>query len=85
MTDSVHLPHKSHFRSSARYYATALHELSHWTGHPSRMDRELNHPFGSEAYAKEELRAEISSMILGDELGIGHDPEQHIAWCWVVD
>ena len=38
------------------------------------------HPFGSEGYAKEELRAEIASMIMGDELGIGHDPEQHAAY-----
>lgn len=38
------------------------------------------HPFGSEGYAKEELRAEIASMILGCELGIGHDPNQHAAY-----
>ena len=53
---------------------------SHWTGHASRLDRDLAHPFGSEGYAKEELRAEIASMIVGDELGIGHDPGQHAAY-----
>lgn len=79
-TDSIHLPDKSQFLSAANYYATALHELSHWTGHSSRMDRDLIHPFGSEGYAKEELRAEITSMILGDELGIGHDPGQHASY-----
>ncbi|EDB8709740.1 DUF1738 domain-containing protein [Salmonella enterica subsp. enterica serovar Schwarzengrund] len=79
-TDSITLPEKSQFESADRYYATALHELGHWTGHPSRLDRDLAHPFGSEGYAKEELRAEISSMILGDELGIGHDPGQHAAY-----
>ena len=79
-TDSITLPEKSQFESADRYYATALHELGHWTGHPSRLDRDLAHPFGSEGYAKEELRAEISSMIVGDELGIGHDPEQHAAY-----
>src|SRR5208283_4721116 len=62
------------------YYATALHELGHWTGHTTRLARDLGHPFGSEAYAREELRAEIASMILGDELGIGHDPRQHAAY-----
>ena len=79
-TDSIHLPDKGQFPTADNYYATALHELGHWTGHPSRLDRDLSHPFGSEGYAKEELRAEISSMILGDELGIGHDPEQHAAY-----
>ena len=43
----------------------------------SRLDRDLIHPFGSEGYSKEELRAEIASMLLGNELGIGHDPGQH--------
>lgn len=79
-TDSITMPERSQFPSADNYYATALHELGHWTGHPSRLDRDLSHPFGSEGYAKEELRAEISSMILGNELGIGHDPGQHVAY-----
>ena len=79
-TDSIHLPDKDQFPTADNYYATALHELGHWTGHESRLDRDLVHPFGSEGYAKEELRAEIASMILGDQLGIGHDPEQHAAY-----
>ncbi len=79
-TDSIHLPLKSQFPCAENYYATALHELGHWTGHSSRLDRDLIHPFGSEGYAREELRAEIASMILGDELGIGHDPGQHVAY-----
>lgn len=79
-TDSIHLPNRGQFPSADRYYAVALHELGHWTGHSSRLDRDIAHPFGSEGYAKEELRAEIASMILGDELGIGHDPGQHAAY-----
>ncbi|WP_249374029.1 zincin-like metallopeptidase domain-containing protein, partial [Aeromonas salmonicida] len=79
-TDSIHLPQKEAFPAADRYYATALHELGHWTGHTSRLDRDLAHPFGSEGYAKEELRAEIASMIMGDELGIGRDPSQHVAY-----
>ena len=79
-TDSITLPEKSQFESADRYYATALHELGHWTGHSSRLDRDLTHPFGSEGYAKEELRAEISSIIMGEELNIGHDPGQHAAY-----
>jgi putative DNA primase/helicase len=79
-TDTIHLPGKAQFASAANYYATALHELGHWTGHASRLNRDLAHPFGSAGYAREELRAEIASMILGSELGIGHDPAQHAAY-----
>jgi putative DNA primase/helicase len=79
-SDRIHLPEKAQFPAPSGYYATALHELGHWTGHTSRLDRDLSHPFGSEGYAKEELRAEIASMILGDELGIGHDVTQHAAY-----
>lgn len=80
LTDSIHLPAKEQFETADNYYATALHELGHATGHSARLNRDLAHPFGSEGYAKEELRAEIASMILGDELGIGHDPGQHAAY-----
>ncbi|MBV8634293.1 MAG: DUF1738 domain-containing protein, partial [Burkholderiaceae bacterium] len=79
-TDSIHLPDKGQFATAENYYATALHELGHWTGHESRLGRDLAHPFGSEGYAKEELRAEIASMILGDAIGIGHDTRQHAAY-----
>jgi putative DNA primase/helicase len=79
-TDRIHLPHKNQFPVPSQYYATALHELGHWTGHESRFNRDLSHPFGSEGYAREELRAEIASMLLGYELGIGHDPGQHVAY-----
>lgn len=79
-TDSITLPERSQFPTGDAYYATALHEVGHWTGHPSRLDRDLSHPFGSEGYAREELRAEIASLMLGDRLDIGHDPEQHAAY-----
>jgi len=84
-TDAIHLPEKGQFATADQYYATALHELGHWTGHPSRMDRDLSGGFGSQSYAKEELRAEISSMMVGEELEIGHDPGQHAAYVksWV--
>lgn len=80
-TDEIHLPEKGQFRSPDGYYATALHELGHWTGHESRLSRQLlANPFGSAEYAREELRAEIASYMLGMELGIGHDPGQHHAY-----
>ncbi len=80
VTDSIHLPDRAHFSSAAHYYATALHEIGHWTGHPSRLNRDLSHPFGSAGYAMEELRAELASMILSRELRLGHDPAQHASY-----
>lgn len=84
-TDRIHLPPRDSFPSADAYYSTALHELGHASGHPSRLDRDLAHPFGSVGYAKEELRAEIASLMVGDQLGIGHDPGQHAAYVksWV--
>lgn len=79
-TDSITLPEREQFDTPDGYYATALHELGHWTGHPSRLDRDLAHPFGSEGYAREELRAEIASLMLSERLEIGHDPEQHASY-----
>jgi putative DNA primase/helicase len=78
--DAIVLPERSQFATADGYYATALHELGHWTGHETRLARDLAHPFGSEGYAREELRAEIASLMLGDRLGIGHDPSQHAAY-----
>jgi len=86
--DSIHLPPKDAFKDAAAYYGTALHELAHWTGHPSRLDRSTlnaSYKFGDTNYAKEELRAELASVFLAAERGIPHDPEQHAAYVgsWV--
>ena len=78
--DTIMLPKRTQFATGDAFYATALHELGHATGHPSRLARDLTHPFGSEGYAREELRAEIASLMLGEQLGIGHDPGQHVAY-----
>ncbi len=78
--DTITLPARNQFPTADGYYATVLHELGHWTGHPSRLARDLAHPFGSEGYAREELRAEIASLMLSEQLGIGHDPGQHAAY-----
>ena len=78
-TDAIHLPPKENFDAPDKYYATALHELGHWTGDEKRLNREKG-PFGSELYAQEELRAEIASWMLGQEIGVGHDSEQHAAY-----
>jgi antirestriction protein ArdC len=78
--DEIHLPLQAQFEDAANYYATALHELAHWSGHETRLNRDLKNPFGSEAYAREELRAEIASLMISSELGLPHDPSQHASY-----
>ena len=68
--DVIQMPAWQDFESYAHYGAVAAHELSHWTGHKSRLDRDLRNGFGSKAYAAEELVAELSSAILGADLGL---------------
>ncbi len=62
--DVIKLPPPAAFSDAGGYYATALHELAHWTGHPSRCNRPLGRRFGLEAYAFEELVAEMASAFL---------------------
>ena len=80
--DRIILPYRDQFPNASSYYQTALHELGHWTGHPERLNRETlvrgtEAGFWSTLYAREELRAEISSMMTGDRLNLGHDPSRH--------
>lgn len=62
--DFVQIPLRSAFADASSYYATTLHELVHFTGHPTRLDRQLTTRFGDEAYAMEELIAELGSAFL---------------------
>lgn len=57
------------FKDGQEYYGTALHEMAHSTGHPSRLDRLKPVAFGSPEYAKEELVAELTSAMVGNTLG----------------
>lgn len=57
------------FKDGQEYYGTALHEMAHSTGHPSRLDRLKPTAFGSQEYAKEELVAELTSAMVGNTLG----------------
>ena len=68
--DRIQLPNKSAFDTPASYYATALHELTHWTGHKSRLDRQFGSRFGNPEYAFEELVAEIGAAFLCNDLHI---------------
>jgi antirestriction protein ArdC len=82
-TDSIHLPPKEAFNDAPGYYGTALHELAHWTGHPSRLNRPTltdSYRFGDLNYAKEELRAELASVFIAAEVGVPHDPANHAAY-----
>lgn len=76
MRDEIHLPDRATFKDAYGYYATALHELGHASGHKSRLARDFG-PFNSEVYAKEELRAEMASYMVARELGLGHNPDRH--------
>ncbi len=81
--DRIHLPEKAAFGTAANYYGTALHELAHWSGHSSRLNRDTlneSHSFGDEMYAREELRAELASIFLAAERGVPHDPANHAAY-----
>ena len=73
--DRITMPPAHLFNGYDHYYATLAHECSHWTGHKSRLNRNLKNRFRSAAYAAEELVAELSSAILGAELGL---PVSHL-------
>lgn len=73
-TDRVTMPPVDAFEKAAGHDTVLLHELSHATGHESRLGRDLTGIFGSEKYALEELRAEMSAAMTAASLGIGFDP-----------
>jgi antirestriction protein ArdC len=68
--DYVQVPPQPAFFDQINFYRTALHELTHATGHASRLARDLTNPFGSKDYAREELVAEMGSAFLCAALGI---------------
>jgi len=68
--DFVAVPPQPAFFEQINYYRTCLHELTHATGHPKRLGRDLKNAFGSKDYAREELVAEMGSAFLCAALGI---------------
>jgi antirestriction protein ArdC len=68
--DCISLPAFAAFKSAATFYSTAFHELGHWTGNKSRLDRDLRNRFGEKAYAAEELVAELCAAFLCAEFSI---------------
>ena len=74
--DKVVMPPFELFKSPEDYYATLAHELVHWTGHSSRLDRPNMNTFGSPEYAREELVAEFGSAFLLAMFGLSATPRE---------
>lgn len=74
--DKIYMPPATSFidtsncTATENYYSTLFHEMTHWTGHPKRMNRQLKNKFGNHAYAEEELIAELGSAFLAAEFNI---------------
>ena len=87
--DRVMMPHPDAFRDPAAMWATLAHELGHWTGNPSRLNRTFGQRFGDDAYALEELVAELCAAITCAVVGIAttfrDDHAGYLAnWCRVL-
>lgn len=84
--DEIVLPPVERFASYDGYFATRAHETAHWTGHEKRLDRSFGKRFGDQAYAFEELVADIAAAILSAELGLPEaELDNHAAYVdhWV--
>lgn len=79
--DQICLPTRERFTTPENYYATALHELTHWTGHESRLNRQFGKRFGDDAYAFEELVAELGAAFVVGHVGfVDATIENHAAY-----
>jgi len=68
--DSIQMPVEESFTERLDYYRTAFHELGHWTGHKSRLDRDLTGSMQTDTYAREELIAELAAAFVGAQIGV---------------
>jgi antirestriction protein ArdC len=82
-TDTIRIPHLAQFAYAPHYYSTLAHEHVHWTGHPGRLNRDLSGRFGSDAYAAEELVAELGAAMWSAQAGLSaatrHDHAAYLA------
>jgi antirestriction protein ArdC len=78
--DLIQMPPDEAFHSPEERAATLFHELSHASGHASRLNRDLSGRFGSASYAKEELRAELASYAIGSMIGLPCDVPNHASY-----
>ncbi|MEZ5278990.1 MAG: zincin-like metallopeptidase domain-containing protein [Acidimicrobiales bacterium] len=90
LVDRIQVPAIGQYRQAEDHYATILHELVHWTGHQSRLSRTFGERFGDDAYAVEELVAELGAAFATARLGITNSPRSdHAAylahWLRILD
>ncbi|CAB4195843.1 COG4227 Antirestriction protein [uncultured Caudovirales phage] len=79
--DKIEMPPMNSFRTQDGYYSVLLHELTHWTGATSRLNRDIKNKFGDHGYAFEELVAELGAAFLCAQLGVTNDiREDHIQY-----
>lgn len=80
LRDAIFMPEKEKFENETKYLHAVVHQLAHWTGHESRLNRPMEGKFGSLEYAKEEMRASVAAMLIGGETKIGHNFGPHAAY-----
>jgi len=79
--DRIYMPDRGRFTHASSAYAVALHELAHWTGHSSRLNRVFASKYNDQAYAFEELVAELAAAYLVNHLGLkGAKLENHASY-----
>ena len=79
-SDRIRLPHPASFHSPEAFASVAMHELCHWSGAESRLNRDLSGHFGSDRYSQEELRAELASVFIGSTLNLPCDIPNHAGY-----
>jgi antirestriction protein ArdC len=78
--DVIFMPEPEQFENDTKYLQAAIHQMAHWSGHESRLNRPMEGKFGSLDYAREEMRAAIAGILIGGELKIGHNFGQQAAY-----
>jgi len=81
--DHIQMPKREQFDMPDEYYSTLAHECGHWTGSPKRLSREFGKRFGDNAYAVEELVAELTAAFTMGHLGLANEPRQDHA-CYLA-
>jgi antirestriction protein ArdC len=79
-SDMIYMQAKQAFKKPELYYAGALHQLAHWTAHESRLNRPDMMAFGFDHVLKEELRANIASILISAQLNLPYDFGEHVAY-----
>lgn len=78
--DIVYMPNITDFTTPEAFFSAMAHECSHATGHDNRLNRTFGKRFGDDAYAMEELTAELSAAYICAKYGIAYDLEQHVSY-----